>query len=237
VQDSTLNGSVPPVGERGRGSRPIVWGLVLIVAGLLFMFGNMGYFRDTGGLVWSTFFAVGGAVFLYRFARSPQLTWWAAIPGCTLLGLAGTIFFAEVAPVVFSSLAPGAILGGIGLGFLLVYWARREFWWALIPGGVMFSTAATAVVAESGRFDDATAGGVTLLGIGLTFLVVALTSGEGRSRRWAYIPATVMLVLGLMVSASATRALMLVGWMWPAALIVTGGWILYVALSRRDGNG
>lgn len=234
MQDMTLEPNMAPAGGKPRRGNPMIWGLILIVGGLVMLLANMGYFESLGGLFAALLAAAGGAVFLYFFLRNTQKTWWAAIPGCTLLGLAGTIFLSEYAPAALQPLIPASILGGIGLGFFLVYAVRREFWWAMIPGGVMFSVAATAFASETGRLSGDAVGGLMVFGLGVTFLLVAMTGREFRTRRWAYIPAGILLLIGTLLSASMTRALETLGYVWPAVLIVIGGWLLYLALSRRE---
>ncbi|MEZ4683059.1 MAG: hypothetical protein R2932_53500 [Caldilineaceae bacterium] len=107
------------------------------------------------------------------------------IPGATLLGLAGTVFFDNYAPGFLGDLGGPIFLAAIGFGFILVYLADVTKWWAIIPAGVM---ATLALVAGLDQFHlrGLDTGGVFFLGLGGTFLVLALYPiGRGEQQRWA----------------------------------------------------
>jgi hypothetical protein len=111
-------------------------------------------------------------------------------------------------------------LGAIALAFLLVYLADRAQWWAIIPFGVMMTLAVVSVIDEGplrmGRIDS---GSIFFIGLGLTFLLVAILPTKVGKMTWAYIPGAILLVMGLFVLAARTDLLVIVG---PAALIVVG---------------
>ncbi|MEW5828921.1 MAG: hypothetical protein AB1846_08550, partial [Chloroflexota bacterium] len=102
----------------------------------------------------------------------------------------------------------------------------RERWWAIIPGGVLLTLGAVSAL------DDLTGmetGGVFFIGLGLTFLLVAILPGP-RQMAWAFIPAAVLLVMGLLMG---TPFFGLTEFVWPAALIV-GGILLIFFYFRRE---
>lgn len=198
-----------------------IWGLLLVGAGLLFLLQNLGLIHDLSGLVWAALFGLGGAIFLYFFLNDRHHAWWAALPGCALLGLAGVIFLGDYAPAPLDQLSGGLFLGSIGAGFGLVYLTDPRKWWALIPGGVMVTLGIVAAADEIGPGLDS--GGLFFIGLGLTFLLVALAPG-GEARRWALIPAAVLLVMGTMLGLSA---LAMFGSLWPVALIAGGLYLLW----------
>jgi hypothetical protein len=67
-------------------------------------------------------------------------------------------------------------------------------------------------------------GGMLLLGFGLTFAIVAVTpTAEGRMV-WAWIPAGILSILGLLILA-ATESL--IGYIWPVVLILVGLVLIY----------
>jgi hypothetical protein len=212
-------------------NRAVVWGAILIVSGLLTLASSYNLFQGVAGFVFALLFAAGGLAFGYLLLTDHYRKWWAAIPMAALFALAGTIMVAEYAPGRMANLAGSGFLGMLGLGFLIVFAVRRDFWWALIPGGALFSLAVTAAIDESaiGSGSDL-AGGVFLLGLGLTFLVVALERSQGEGRRWwAYIPAAVLIVLGLLVALSATALLQSFNVLVALAMVVGGGFLLYKA--------
>ena len=197
-------------------SSRMVWGLLLIAAGAVFLLQNLGMLV-LGDVFWALALGVGGVAFLSVYFQNRE-HWWSLIPGMVLLSVA-TLLFVEL---YFPQLAVGSgaiVLGGIGAAFLAVYLADRDNWWALIPMGVMFTLAVVSTLDEVFGLES---GGLFFLGLGLTFALVAVVpTPEGRMR-WAWIPAVALLVMGVLVLAAAEE---LIGYLWPVALIL-GGLIL-----------
>jgi len=198
-----------------------VGAILLIGVGILLLLQNFGILVGVVALIWSLIFGAGGLVFLYVFLTN-RVHWWALIPGFALLSLAALIALDEFFPRVGDALGGTIFLGGIGLAFWVIYFLNREHWWAVIPGGVMFTVALVAGL--DAVFEGLEMGGVVLLGIGLTFgLLSLLPTPQGRMR-WALIPAAVLLVMGLLITAATTGILQ---YFWPAALIVVGLYLLF----------
>ena len=204
-----------------------VGAILLIVVGILLLLQNFGILGGVVALIWSLIFGVGGLIFLYMFLTN-RTQWWAIIPGFTLLGLAALIALDEFLPRVGDALGGTIFLGGIGLAFWVIYFLKREHWWAVIPGGVMFTVALIAGL--DAVFEGAETGGVLFLGLGLTFgLLSLLPTPQGRMR-WALIPAAVLVVMGLLITAATTGIL---EYLWPAALIVVGLYLLFRMFRHR----
>lgn len=202
-------------------------GILLLIAGAVLLLQNLGVFGETvTNLIWVLLFGLGGLAFLLVFFFNRE-QWWALIPGCTLLGLAVLIGFGDQLQA-----AGGAIfLASIGLSFALIYLLRREHWWPIIPAGSLFSTAALVLATDAGA--EAASVGVLFLGLALTFLLVYLLPGERPERRWALIPAGVLAVLGF-VSLVSLSSLAVMNYIWPAALIVGGGYLLWRTWRMRQ---
>lgn len=204
----------------------IVGGILLIAAGALFLLQNLGVLV-IGAYLWPFLFGAGGLVFLYVFLTNRD-NWWAIIPGFVLLSLAALIALEQFAPEAEETWGGALFLGGIGLAFWVVYFTKREHWWAVIPGGVLLTLA--LVTGLSSVFKGIEIGGVFFLGLGLTFgLLSLLPTPEGRMK-WALIPAGVLLVMGLVITAAATA---IFNYLWPAALILAG---LALLLRRAKGE-
>ena len=120
------------------------------------------------------------------------------------------------------------ILGGIGLSFLAIYLVERANWWALIPMGVMATLALVAGLDEAQVGIET--GAIFFIGLGVTFGLVALSSGRQGDLRWAWLPAVVLLAMGVLLLATAQD---LIRYAWPLALILVGG---YLALRALRGN-
>ena len=198
-----------------------VGAILLIGVGILLLLQNFGILVGVVALIWSLIFAAGGLIFLYLFLTN-RTQWWAIIPGFALLGLAALIALDEFLPRVGDALGGTIFLGGIGLAFWVIYFLNREHWWAIIPGGVMFTVALVAGL--DSVFEGAETGGVLFLGLGLTFgLLSLLPTPQGRMR-WALIPAAVLLVMGLLITAATTGVL---DFLFAAALILAGLYLLF----------
>jgi len=199
------------------------WGILLIALGAFFLLQVTGIFGALSGLFWSLAFGAAGAVFLYLFLTRVHTHWWAAIPGFTLLGLAALLFYDRFAPPFFADLGAAVFLAAIGAGFIAIFFTNRQHWWAIIPGGVLFSVAGVVVVANSG-VDVLNPASVLFIGIGCTFGLLGLMSTYlNTNLRWAYIPAAVMLIMGIVIFTPFVGAL---NWIWPLALIGGGAYLV-----------
>ena len=196
----------------------ILWGALLILAGSLFMLQNLKIIPSAWGVIWGLFFGLAGGVFLYAF-MTDRTQWWPVIPGITLLGLMALVLAAQFFPDFENIWGGGIFLGGIGLSFWIVYLVNREAWWAIIPAGVL-TTLATVAILDPFIAD---AGWIFLIGLGLTFVLVGLLPTSQGRMTWAFIPAGILLLLGLF---TATPLYPLINYIWPVALILLGGYFI-----------
>jgi hypothetical protein len=183
------------------------------------LFERFGLFQGVTNYFWGLLFLAGGAYFLYRFANNMRGEWWAAIPGSALIGIGLESFV----PGVLGDWSGFLFLGALGLGFFAVYFSDRQRWWAIIPGGVLITLGLTSALGDV--FGVSETGGFFFLGLGLTFLLVAVLA----SLQWAWIPGVVMLVLGAVIGTPFVGSL---NYIWPAALIL-GGLLLIFQFARR----
>ena len=119
-----------------RSRMPALWGIVLVIVGVLVLLQNFGYLNVLRGLIWAGAFGLGGLVFLSVFVSEAE-RWWAVIPGLTLLGLALLIGLDELFPGLDGDWGGMLFLGMIALSFWLIYVRVRGAWWAIIPAGVL----------------------------------------------------------------------------------------------------
>jgi hypothetical protein len=202
-------------------------GILLILAGLLFLLQNLGYLGGGLGLLWAVLFILGGLAFIYWFLRN-RAAWWALIPGFTLLGLGGLILLSTLFPEAGNVWGGALFLGSIGLAFVAVYLVAPQHWWAIIPAGTLITL---ALVAALGALTDGMeTGGIFFLGLGATFLVLGVVHTPQGRLKWAFIPAGVLLVMGILLLA---QALEILGYIWPLALIAAGLYVLYRAVAAR----
>ena len=207
------------------GSR-IFGGGLLILAGALFLLDNMGLIT-MGELIWAILLGLGGIAFLTVYITDRQ-HWWALIPGCTLVGVSITLFLENFWPEVGSVASGLIILGSIGLAFLIIYLLNWENWWALIPAGVLLTLAVVAVLDEI--YPKMDTGSVFFVGLGLTFAALALLPNPIGQMRWAFIPAVILIVIGIVMAAVQFPVLSVV---FALALILVGVFFLLKAFQWR----
>ncbi|HJR80642.1 MAG TPA: hypothetical protein VJ821_11260 [Anaerolineales bacterium] len=203
----------------------LLLGALFILGGILSLLDALNIISNAGGIFWGLIFAAGGTVFLYILLNDRE-SWWAAFPAFTLFGLAGSSLLPD-------SLEPfdGLVFFlGISLGFWWVYFTHPEHWWAIIPGGVLLTLGIVSVLDELVAGDT---GGIFFLGLGLTFVLVAILPG-GRERSWAWIPGVILLVFGALLG---TPFLGLAEYIWPAVLILLGGYFILRFFLNRPAGG
>jgi hypothetical protein len=201
-------------------------GTLLVLAGIALFLASQGVIGPftstlsrTAGMI---LFTASGLAFLAAFVTNMHDRWSAIIFALTLLALSVLVAFVDR----LGDSSGGLFLGAIGLGFVIVFLVRHEFWWALIPAGALFTLAVVASVANSA----ATANwvpGILFFGLAATFLAVyALPGGKGR-RIWALWPAGILATVGAFVSAATS------GWMQyivPLLAIAAGVYVVLRAI-------
>jgi len=146
----------------------------------------------------------------------------------TLIGIGLNIGLGALFPQLERYIGGTIILGAIGLSFLIIYILNREYWWAIIPTGVLLSLA--IVVGLESFISDMAFVSLFFIGMGLTFAVVALIPTSEGKLKWAWLPAGVLLFMGLIFSAFSGAVMVYV---WPVVLIVGGLYLLYRTFSSR----
>lgn len=212
--------------------KDMLWRVVLagflILLGVLILLSNLNILPwDIDALQWFWLLVFGGAgiSFLAVFLSNRE-NWWAIIPSFTLLGLA--ILVSDVIPSRYSEVGGAIFLGMIGLSFWVIFILRRNFWWAIIPGGVLTTLALVALA--SGALGGMAGGAIFFLGMAITFLVVYWVPTSDGRQLWAIWPAGILGLLGLMLTLGTGG---IAQYVFPAALILFGGWLVLRSLGRR----
>ena len=204
----------------------VLWGVILIVGGVAFLLQNLGYFQF-GSIFWAILLALAGFFFLTIFFTS-RANWWSLIPGFTLLSVAFLIVAEAFLPRLGDVWGGSIVLGGIATSFLAIYLVDRKNWWAIIPSGVLYTLAVVAGI--DNFYSGVGSGGIFFIGLGLTFAVLALLPVAEGKLRWAWIPAGILFAMGVLIFAAAER---FIGYLWPLALILVGGYFIYMTLRRK----
>ncbi len=205
----------------------ILWGSLLILGGVLFLLQNLSLIQF-GGFFWSIPFVLGAVFFLSIFFVDRE-NWWALVPGIVLLSIGLLIALSYLAPGFVEMWGGSLILGGIGLSFAAIYLANREMWWAIIPAGVLISLA--AMLGLDNFVQGIETGGLFLIGLGLTFALLGLVQTPQGRMGWAWIPAGVLFIIGLALTATAGN---MMKYIWPLVLIIGGGALIFYTLRPRN---
>ncbi|HCM96133.1 MAG: hypothetical protein A2X25_04250 [Chloroflexi bacterium GWB2_49_20] len=190
----------------------ILLGVLLILGGILGILEKLNLISNASRIFWTFIFGIAGFAFLYIFATNRE-HWWSAIPAFSLLGLALTIGL----PTKFDMFGGLTFLGGIGLGFIVIYLKNRRNWWAIIPSGVSITLGVISFVSNFAHRQDT--GALFFIGLGLTFLLLAILPTGTHTMTWAFIPATILLIFGSLLGTTFKGSL---DYIWIAALFLGG---------------
>jgi hypothetical protein len=194
---------------------PRLWiGGLLVFVGALTLLENLNIISGVGDIFWGAIWGLAGLYFLYKLYID-RSGWWAVFPALTFLGLSLSLLL----PNSLEGFSGLAFLGALSLAFWWVYFSDTSRWWAIIPAGVLLTLGTISVLDEFNSGDN---GGIFFLGLGLTFILVAILPG-GSSRSWAYIPGIILALFGAILGTSIAG---LTAYLFPAVLILLGGYIL-----------
>ena len=197
---------------KSRVVMPFILGAILISMGVIFLLNNFNVITLDWEFLMGPLFGMGGLIFLLVFMVNTD-DWWALIPATALIGLGIIIFLGQ--GDFASDWVGGMFLGMLGVSFWLIYAFHPTQWWAIIPGGALFTLAAVSVLPEEGVL----AGSGFFLGLALTFGLVYLLPNPTGRKKWALFPTGIMLALGVMILLDSTR---FINFVWPVALFMAG---------------
>ncbi|NMC78428.1 MAG: hypothetical protein GYA59_03615 [Chloroflexi bacterium] len=207
----------------------------IYLGALLLLLGGFGLLQSLGllpagsylmGILFGGLFLLGGLAFLSLLLQNRE-NWWASFPGVVLLDLGLLIIGGVLAPGLAGRFGGVFFLAGLSFSFWLVYLIAPQHWWSIIPGGVLLTLAAISGIQENTLWGT---GGLFFLGLALTFGLLGMLRVDGRRMNWPWIPAGVLLVLGVLFSLSATQWM---NFVWPAALILAGVLLVFRTLVSR----
>lgn len=174
----------------------LVWGLILILAGGLFLAQNLGYLEELPLNTWVIIFSGLSLLFFATYFINGVREWGWLFPAFIFAGLALTMALTNTG--VESGAVGAPVLVGVGLPFVVVYFLnRQENWWALIPAWVLIIVAVLVTISD--RVPGELIGAFVMLAIGLPFLVVYLIN---REHWWALIPGGIMVALAAVILLS-----------------------------------
>lgn len=212
-------------GLKTKNLLPIVGGILLISAGIIFLLDNFGVIVLDWQMLIGPLFGLGGVAFLLVFIFDTD-EWWALIPGFVLIGIGTNVFMGRYMATLASRWGGFVFLGFLSLSFIVIYISHRDHWWAIIPGGVLLTLASSTLVADNSLLQ----GGVFFLGMALTFALVYILPKPAGKLTWALYPAGILFLIGILVTLGATD---FINYIWPVVLLIAGGFVLFRALRKK----
>jgi hypothetical protein len=169
----------------------LVWGVLLIVFGLLAVVEN---YTDLSVWVWVAVLVAAGAVALGLYLAD-RSEWGLLITAYVLWAVAGLVALIEL-EILQDEFIATYVLAAIALPFLALFVRDRAQWWALIPAYVLLAVGVMVGLIGEDFLQDEFIATYILAAIALPFLVVFV---RDRAQWWALIPAYVLLAVGVMV--------------------------------------
>ena len=169
----------------------LMWGLILIVAGCLFMAYNLGYEIDLTPTFWMSACAILSAAWFIRYFAGDLKQWGRLMPACQFAAIAVIIGLSESG--VNGSIIATPLFIGFAIPFVVAFFADREKnYWAVIPAAVFSALTLTALVGDraAGQFF----GALVVLTVAAPFWLVYITQPK---QWWAIIPAGILSSVGL----------------------------------------
>ncbi|MGQ9766141.1 MAG: hypothetical protein ACUVR4_04330 [Anaerolineae bacterium] len=209
-----------------RYTEALIWAGVLLLVGVFLLLRNLGVFGPWGDLAWGALFLAVGLGFLVWFAFDLQ-RWWRVLSAFSLLG-SGAWIVVQWRGIALGEWEGALVLFGMALGFWAVLLVRGEYWWAVIPAGVL-----TVLGILFGFWSRLTGPGrltVLVTGIGLVFALLYVIRFGQKDTRWAAVPAGGLILLGLVTLMQSLNLPQVLAVWWPLLLSVAGLGIGAVAL-------
>ena len=221
IKPEDLKSKNLPLYPRPSYLAPLIIGGALILFGILFLLNNFNILDISVGSVFAGIFALAGLIFLIVFFLDCE-QWWALIPGFVMMGVGATILVGEYLTLRGVDIAGAVMLVFIALPFWIIYFLKRDFWWALFPAGGMTSIAAMTLI--PGKYGDLDVS-VMFFGWAGTFLLVYFLAKQ----KWAIWPTLGLLVMAIAFLAGAFDVF---GYLWPVVIIGAGAYMIYRAMRK-----
>ena len=176
----------------------LIWGLILIAAGGLFMARNLGYEVDLTPTFWMAVCGALSVLSFIRYFKGDRRRWGRIFPAC--LFAAATVIIGLSHADVSDSVIAAPLFVGFAIPFAVaVVVDHQKNYWAVVPATI-FSLVALAALLDK-RADGEFLGALVVLAISTPFFFVYFTQER---QRWAIIPAGILASIGLAALISAT---------------------------------
>ncbi len=167
----------------------LMWGLILVAAGSLFLAYNLGIPVDLTPILWMGVCAVLSAAWFIRYLFSDHQRWSWLLPACLFAAIAVMIGLSEAD--VRDTLIAAPLFVGFTVPFVVAFFTdRQQNYWAVIPAAVFGMLAVTTFSGEpAGEFLAA----LVVMTIAAPFFFVYMTQPR---QWWALMPAGILGSIG-----------------------------------------
>ncbi len=183
----------------------LIWGVVLIVLGGLFLIQTLGLIPEFSQTFWAVSLGLACLFFVVVYVYGGKTHWGWLFPIFITggLSLAAALSFTTLNPIWIGALFMACISAPFWIIFLF---NRQDNWWALIPGWV--TAVLTLIILVSEQWAGETIGAIVMWSVALPFIVVYF---RNREHWWALIPGFIMGGMGVVVLLASQSAEEVVG--------------------------
>lgn len=167
----------------------LMWGLIFIVAGGLFMAHNLGYEINLTPAFWMGACVVLSAAWFIRYFTGDRKHWGLLMPACQFAAIAVIIGLSQAG--VSGSIVAAPLFIGFTVPFVVAFFTdRQQNYWAVIPAAIFGMLTVTTLIGEqAGEFFAA----LVMMTIAAPFFFVYVTQPK---QWWAIIPAGILGSIG-----------------------------------------
>ncbi len=208
-----------------------LWGLLIIILGvgaLAYNFGALDDYKLITAYIVAALLALMGVAFLLAIAFQRE-QWFYVIPGFSLLSLGGVVYLTTL-PNIKTEWLGALFLGGIALGFLVIFLRnRQERWWALLQAETILIIALVGLGLGIPQSVTKLVGSILFGSFAVSFFFVWLFSGNRGRFLWSLILAGVLAIFAAAIFTSGQSQITLM--LWPVLLLLVGIFLLLKVFS------
>jgi len=172
-----------------------LFGGILVTVGLLAILQNLDFVKLQESQIFSILLLLAGGYGYYAFTRRRQSIWLLSLALALFCwGLGKTADSWQILPI---SIESSLSILGISLAFVAVFFSDFRYWWAMLPGGILFVIFVVDFLSEIFYLYPGITAFLTFFGFGLVFFYLYLIRNESNHLNWAIFPAIVLFVISI----------------------------------------
>ncbi|MBN2012271.1 hypothetical protein JW960_23275 [candidate division KSB1 bacterium] len=174
-------------------------GGALALIGIILLINNFDWIKLDSEFMWGLGFAVIGAALIVRYKKVDHRV------SLLIIGVSATLIGVIIMLSSFHAM-PDDLLGTafvwiIGAIFIALHFRNSRYWWAIIPGGVLFVIGTIVLIDNYDLLDGSYTPIIFFLGLSAVFWYLYFYRQDGKKFRWPIYPAaalSAMAVIGLL---------------------------------------